>query len=113
PTRTHTHSKLIVVLHTPFVAVATSLQFYYYGHQLRAVFVEQSETPAQHDPGRLEPEVVGNIDPHLTGPSSTASQSSVDWSQKSRAQRAVLYEEDPVDDSGNRYPASLVSQTDS
>src|SRR5262249_53304307 len=103
PTRSHHPLKAIVSFLTAFVAVAMTLLVYYYGHQLRAVFVEQSESPAQHDPARLEPEVVGNIDPHLTRHSSTASQSSVDWSQKSRAQRAALYEEDPVDDSGKRY----------
>src|SRR5262245_38997080 len=112
PTRSHHPLKAIVSFLTAFVVVAMTLLVYYYGRQLRAVSVEQSETPAQHDPARLEPEVVGNIDPHLTGASSTASQSSVDWSQEPRAQRAALYEEDPADDSGKRYAGSVVWETE-
>jgi hypothetical protein len=110
PTRSHYPLKAIVSFLSAFVVVAMTLLVYYYGHQLGGIFVRQSETPAQHDPARLEPEVVGNIDPHLTGRSSTASQS--DWSQKPRAQRAALYEEDPADDSGKRYAGSVVWETE-
>jgi hypothetical protein len=112
PTRSHHPLKAIVSFLSGFVVVAMTLLVYYYGHQLRAVFVRQSEPPALHDLARLEPEVVGSIDPHLTGHSSTASQSSVDWSQKPRAQRAALYEEDPADDGGKRYAGSVVWETE-
>ena len=112
PTRSHHPLKAIVSFLSAFVVVAMTVLVYYYGQQLRAVFVRHSETPAEHDPARLEPEVVGSIDPHLTGGSSTASQSSVDWSQKPSAQRAALYEEDPADDSGKRYAGSVVWETE-
>jgi hypothetical protein len=110
PTRSQYPLKAIVSFLGAFVVVAMTLLVYYYGHQLGNIFVRQSETPAQHDPARLDPEVVGNIDPHLTGRSYTARQS--DWSQKPHAQRAALYEEDPADDSGKRYAGSVVWETE-